>query len=124
MHFCEICKNMFYIKLSGEDQEQIEYYCKKCGNVNTSLLKSDSSIFKERINNNSQINCSNTNKYTTLDNTLPRSNTIKCPNNECESNNPDFDINLREIIYIRNDHTNLKYSYLCSHCLCNWNINR
>jgi len=64
------------------------------------------------------------NKYTKYDITLPRINYIKCPNNECSSNNKDFDTNNREILYIRYDNTNMKYIYLCSHCDIVWNTEK
>lgn len=122
MHFCEICKNMYYIKLIDE-QTNIEYYCKKCGNSNKDLIKHGNCIFKEKFNNTTQNTQNIINKYTILDNTLPRINTIKCPNNDCNSNKVEFDISEREIIYIRYDNRNLKYMYLCTHCNSDWIIN-
>jgi len=122
MHFCENCNNMYYIKLI-DDETNIEYYCKKCGNTNKDLIKFGNCIFKERINNTTQNTKNIINKYTVLDNTLPRTNSIKCPNDECGSNKPDFDTSEREIIYIRYDNRNLKYVYLCSHCNSDWTIN-
>lgn len=121
MFFCEKCDNMYYIKLNEEDNNSIMYYCKNCGNTNNNLLELGKCVYKEKFNgNNTYINI---NKYSVLDNTLPRINSIKCPNQTCESNEPDFDTTNREIIFIRNDHTNLKYMYLCSHCNYNWSIN-
>ena len=57
------------------------------------------------------------NKYTKLDPTLPRINTILCPNPNCTTNTDDTP---REIIYIRYDDTNMKYVYLCSTCDTVW----
>ena len=121
MFFCEKCNNMYYIKLNEDDSNSIIYYCKNCGNTNNNLLELGKCVYKQKINGNQTYN--NINKYSVLDNTLPRINTIKCPNQECESNLQEFDSNNREIIFIRHDHTNLKYMYLCCHCNFNWSIN-
>ena len=114
---------MYYIKLDGENCDQISYYCRNCGNNNDSI-EHGKCILKENITKNeSKFNIS-INKYTKLDNTLPRINYIKCPNEKCESNTPEFDIINREIIYIRYDHINMKYMYLCSHCDFTWNTEK
>ena len=59
------------------------------------------------------------NEYTKFDPTLPRINTIKCPNNECASNKDESEES-REVIYIRYDDINMKYIYLCTHCDKMW----
>lgn len=124
MHFCDNCKNMFYIKLEGDDCDKIIYYCRNCGNVNNNLLEANKCILKEHITkNNNNINMS-INKFTKFDNTLPRINYIKCPNEKCQSNSDDFDNNNREIIYIRYNNINMQYMYLCSHCDTYWNIDK
>ena len=123
MKFCSTCSNMYYIKLDGENCDQISYYCRNCGNNNDSI-EHGKCILKENITKNeSKFNIS-INKYTKLDNTLPRINYIKCPNEKCESNTSEFDVVNREIIYIRYDHINMKYMYLCSHCDFTWNTEK
>lgn len=37
MHFCKICQNMYYIRLSGENKNTLTYYCRKCGNEDNTL---------------------------------------------------------------------------------------
>ena len=59
------------------------------------------------------------NKYTKLDPTLPRINTIKCPNPECKSNTKDGEKD-REVIYMRYDDINMKYVYICAVCDIVW----
>jgi hypothetical protein len=74
------------------------------------------------------------NKYTKFDPTLPRINTVRCPNDECSSNRRgsgsgsggeeaagDANKNANEVIYVRYDDTNLKYVYLCAKCDKVWN---
>ena len=115
MNFCNNCDNMYYIKLSDDEQNLINY-CRNCGN--TDVVEKEKCVLKDYFNNNKNI--IDINKYTKMDVTLPRINYIKCPNAECLSNKLDFDTNKREIIYIRYDNIELKFIYLCSHCDYNW----
>lgn len=124
MKFCTNCSNMYYIKIDGDKSDKIIYYCRNCGNNNSDLMDTGKCILKENITkNDSKYNIS-INKYTKLDKTLPRINYIKCPNVNCESNTEKFDIANREILYIRHDHINMKYLYLCSHCDFTWNTDK
>ena len=127
MHFCSNCDNMYYIKLEEDNCNKIIYYCRNCGNSDNNLLNMGKCVLKENISNsNTSNNISNViiNKYTKLDRTLPRINYIKCPNEVCTSNVSDFDVMNREILYIRYDHVNMKYIYLCSHCDYTWNTEK
>ncbi len=123
MKFCKNCNNMYYIKLEGENCDKILYYCRNCGDTNYELMTEGKCILKENITKNDSKNIT-INSYTKLDNTLPRLNYIKCPNEKCKSNNIDFNIEDREVIYIRHDHINMKYLYLCSHCDTTWNTEK
>ena len=116
MKFCNTCSNMYYIKLEGDNCDKISYYCRNCGNTNNELIEEGKCILKENITKNENKFNISINQYTKLDCTLPRINYIKCPNEKCNSNDINFDANDREIIYIRYDHINMKYMYLC--CLC------
>ena len=120
MQFCSNCSNMYYIKLEDDNCDKIVYYCRNCGNSDNDLINTSKCVLKEHIgNNNSKFNII-VNKYTKLDKTLPRINYIKCPNESCTSNSNEFDISNREILYIRYDHINMKYIYVCSHCDYIW----
>ena len=123
INFCEGCDNIMFI-YSDETQKNLFLGCKNCGtkedyssdkSIYTNTFKFD---FSETINNN---------KYLSYDNTLPvieGNKNIKCPNEKCISNSGDFDVVNREIIYIRYDHINMKYMYLCSHCDFTWNTEK
>lgn len=124
MNFCSQCENMYYIKLENESCDKIIYYCRNCGNNDKNLLDINKCVLKETIINKNSTYSNMVNKYTKLDCTLPRINYIKCPNNSCESNSDTFIDNNREIIYIRYDHQNMKYLYLCSHCDYVWNTEK
>ena len=123
MNFCTNCDNMYYIKLEEEECDKIVYYCRNCGNVDDKILDVNKCILEENINKTEDKYNTHINKYTKLDITLPRINTIKCPNSICETNSEGFDSSKKEIIYIRYDNTSMKYLYLCSHCDFTWKTN-
>ena len=128
MNFCSKCDNMYYISIyENKDLANIKkstliYYCKNCGNKDTTLDQHNICISKSTINNKNQTLIGNINEYTKHDPTLPRINTIKCPNSQCRTNAEENPEN-REIIYIRIDDINKKYVYLCSSCDFTWNLN-
>lgn len=59
-------------------------------------------------------------EYTKLDPTLPRVHNVDCVNTMCDSHNNQ---EKKEIIYIRYDHQNMKYLYLCPCCDHSWKAN-
>ena len=122
MHFCNKCSNMYYISLKQEDSNDLIYYCRNCGHnddkvINNNLCISKTEYFQKDLKYNNIIN-----KYTKLDPTLPRINTIKCPNIDCKSNK-NLHENPREVIYLRYDDINMKYIYLCCNCDYSWTTN-
>ena len=117
MHFCTICSNMYYIRINTEDPNKLVYYCRNCGNEDKDLAIANVCISNIQIKKNEQSFNHIINKYTKLDPTLPRINTILCPNPDCNTNTKDEE---REIIYIRYDDTNMKYVYVCSSCDTVW----
>ena len=120
MHFCNNCENMYYIRINEDDPNKLVYYCRNCGNENNNLSIENVTVSKLQIKKSEQSFNHIINKYTKLDPTLPRINTILCPNVDCETNTKDKE---REIIYIRYDDTNMKYVYLCSCCNTVWKAN-
>ena len=118
MHFCDKCDNMYYIRVSSEDENSLIYYCRNCGNEDTNLTKNNICVSKTHLKKSEQKYNHIVNEYTKLDPTLPRINSIKCPNSECASNKEGKS---REVIYIRYDDTNKLYIYLCASCDTLWN---
>lgn len=118
MHFCTECQNMYYIRIDAENANKLVYYCRNCGNEDSSLTVENVSVSKTQLTRGEQKFSHIINKYTKLDPTLPRINKIKCPSPDCETNKSDGAE--REIIYIRYDDVNMKYVYLCSTCDTVW----
>jgi len=110
---------MYYIRVVSNDSNKLIYYCRNCGNEDTSIINNNITISKTNLNKNEDKYSHIINEYTKLDPTLPRINKIKCPNNDCETNKSNAE---REIIYIRYDDINMKYIYLCSTCDYVWKI--
>jgi len=117
MHFCSNCSNMYYIRINSDDPNKLVYYCRKCGNEDKLLAIENVCVSKTQVKKSEQTFSHIINEYTKLDPTLPRINTVLCPNPDCITNTEGKE---REIIYIRYDDTNMKYIYLCSDCDTVW----
>jgi DNA-directed RNA polymerase subunit M/transcription elongation factor TFIIS len=120
MHFCTNCDNMYYIRINSENPNKLVYYCRNCGDENQNLSVDTVTVSKTIVKKTEQSFNYIINKYTKLDPTLPRINTILCPNPDCTTNTKGTE---REIIYIRYDDVNMKYVYLCSTCDTVWQTN-
>jgi DNA-directed RNA polymerase subunit M/transcription elongation factor TFIIS len=111
---------MYYIRINSDDPNKLVYYCRHCGNEDKLLAVENVCVSKTQIKKTEQTFNHIINKYTKLDPTLPRINTVLCPNVDCPTNTKGAE---REIIYIRYDDTNMKYIYLCSECDTVWKTN-
>ena len=49
MKFCEKCDNMYYLQLSPDDENQIIYKCRNCGNEDKSISSDTISISKQEF---------------------------------------------------------------------------
>ena len=64
------------------------------------------------------------NPYTKFDPSLPRVHNVDCMNMACLSHGIKAESEkVKEIIYIRYDHQNMKYLYLCPVCDYSWKAN-
>jgi DNA-directed RNA polymerase subunit M/transcription elongation factor TFIIS len=117
---------MYYLQLKKDDEDQLIYYCRNCGNEDESLVTNLNNLYVSKTDIKKEINYKNSiNKYTKLDPTLPRIHNIDCPNQDCicnkdETNEGDDPVE-KEILYIRYDDANMKFVYLCAHCNTVWN---
>jgi DNA-directed RNA polymerase subunit M/transcription elongation factor TFIIS len=132
MHFCSVCNNMYYISVTPENE--LQYYCRNCGNIDNTVASENICVSKVNVKHSTtpQSFSQVVNKYTKLDPTLPRIHTMRCPNDECPSNEGGGGAGAgagagarnkpkSEIIYVRYDDMNLKYVYLCAKCDKVWN---
>lgn len=124
MKFCEKCDNMYYVKISDNDENTLIYYCRKCGNEDSNITEDNMCVIKTNFKKKDTKYKHIINKYTKLDPTLPRIKNMECPNKECSSNSKDPKSKKeREIIYMRYDDNNIKYVYLCAVCDSVWTSN-
>jgi DNA-directed RNA polymerase subunit M/transcription elongation factor TFIIS len=111
---------MYYIRINSDNPNKLVYYCRKCGNEDLTLATNNVCVSKTQVKKTEQTFSHIINKYTKFDPTLPRINTVLCPDSDCPTNKDGLP---REIIYIRYDDTNMKYIYLCSECDTVWQTN-
>ena len=84
MHFCTVCGNMYYIRLT--DTNSIVYYCRNCGQEDDTITIDNLVVSRTCLQQTATTHANIVNKYTKLDPTLPRISTIQCPNSECPCN--------------------------------------
>ncbi len=119
MEFCPVCSNMYYIRLAGESENKLVYYCRKCGNEAdestadlSSICVSKTHIRKSKATFDHLIN-----EYTKLDPTLPTAKDVPCPNAECPAATGDGE---GRVIYLRYDDANMRFVYICTACDTVW----
>lgn len=83
MHFCVQCRNMYYLKIQGQ---ALVYYCRNCGHQNEMPGLQSVCVSDTRLTTSEQNYSHIINAYTKHDPTLPRTNSIPCPNQQCDSN--------------------------------------
>ena len=54
MHFCNVCNNMYYIRIDGEDSNKLIYYCRNCGNEDTLLTVDNATVSKMQVKKSEQ----------------------------------------------------------------------
>ncbi len=122
MRFCDNCENMYYIRINADEPNKLVYYCRNCGNEDTTLEVDNVCVSKTVLKSKDVAAYSTVNKYTKLDPTLPRVTNVLCPNEGCTKNEKGKGDKSKEkeIICIRNDDINMKYMYLCAECDTTW----
>jgi hypothetical protein len=107
---------MYYITINNENRDELSYYCRNCGHVDTDI-KAGSCVLNTELKKGKQHFQHIVNKYTKLDPTLPRIYNLPCPNSACLTNAIEVDKRIpNEVLYMRYDDNNLKYLYLCCKC--------
>ena len=118
MKFCVKCDNMYYMKIQEENSNELIYYCRFCGHEDNSLA-SQGALKVYKYEKKANIKSNVINELTKYDPTLPHVTNIRCPNQDCVTNDKS---NPKEVdtISIRYDNSNMKYIYLCCHCNISW----
>jgi len=110
---------MLYIR--GGSSKNLIKFCKHCKNEkeenNSKAIKISETIYTQ----DDLLYNQNVNKYLKYDPTLRRikDELIKCTNNDCNAS-PDE----QQILYIKYDHLNMNYFYVCDHCGFTWRQNK
>lgn len=138
MLFCDVCDNMLYISLDPEDDARLMYHCKNCAftkqatavstddaagaeegrsarSTNAADVTTTAVLGKNYVDDETQYE-QFVNPAIKYDPTLPRLNTIECANRACTK--PAGKDN--EVIYVKYDHTNLRFMYFCCFCETFW----
>jgi DNA-directed RNA polymerase subunit M/transcription elongation factor TFIIS len=129
MKFCSQCDNMYYIGISVEDSNKLNYYCRNCKHKDETTSEEGVCVLNTQLRAGGQKFNHIINPYTKLDPTLPRIYNVKCPNSDCKTNHAieqgasSSSSNPNEVIYIRYDDDNLKYLYICVECDTTWKTN-
>lgn len=77
---------MYYIRVSGTEDNRLIYYCRKCGHEDESVSKDSIVVSKTSTTADKSAYLNNINEFTKLDPTLPRVSNVPCPNKYCPSN--------------------------------------
>jgi DNA-directed RNA polymerase subunit M/transcription elongation factor TFIIS len=80
---------MYYLKIQDEDGvigNTLIYYCRNCGHEDKTLSTTNICVSDIQLRSSEKKYTHIVNEYTKYDPTLPRINTIKCPNQDCLSN--------------------------------------
>ena len=64
MHFCSECQNMYYIKISSENENLLMYYCRNCGHENSLITNENICVSKSSFKKGEQKFAHLINKYT------------------------------------------------------------
>lgn len=119
MQFCIKCDNMYYKKLDATNPNLLINYCRHCGYVDEMTAAEGACILSTQLKQSEQKFNHIINQYTKLDPSLPRIQTVRCPNAEC-AYNTGAKTGFPEVIYMRYDDNNLKYVYICTECDTVW----
>ena len=113
MEFCEGCDNMLHIRINKDDTSTLSYECSYCGATQTKSIGDSCVYHVNHGQENKDTFRSIINKNICQDPTLPRITNIKCPNEDCDTNQGKA---TPEVLYIKYNIKDMKYLYIC--CIC------
>ena len=106
----------------GEEVNKMEYHCIYC-DVQKSVNDFDGCISATKyLEQESEKNYDQLfNDFLMDDPTLPIVDSIPCPNTKCPANiKVKSKAKENQIIYVRYDHDNMKFCYICKNCKTRW----
>ena len=122
MKFCSNCDMLLNLVIENLDnKQQLKNVCKNCGNE-----EENDNICIAKINNQDNMLTvvdEKLLKNICEDNTIPRTNKISCPNNDCDCNQIKFSKEKQKenkIVYFIVHHKDMIYQYICCHCNTTW----
>lgn len=112
MEFCDICRNMLFVKTQDD---ALVKHCKHClfskeldstkaVKITETLYSEDDLLYMQHLN-----------KYIRFDPTLPRTSDIQCTNSGCSGPK-----NESRIIVYKYHPVHMKYFYCCDYCGHSW----
>ena len=119
MKFCQVCDNMYYVTLDESDENKLTYKCRRCGHVDELYGHESICVLKTQLKRGAHQYQHVVNEYTKLDPTLPRIHTMKCPLDQCPTNDPHAKESAK-IVYKRYDDDRMKFIYICTTCNTVW----
>ena len=82
MEFCEVCDNLLFLQ---RIDRKLRHYCKVC-DISQPFTRKENCIYETDHTDNYLSYKNLHNPYLYLDSTLPRINTLQCPNTKCYTN--------------------------------------
>ncbi len=115
MEFCDNCKNLLKSQIitDSKGKTKIEYHCRHCTNVKE---RNDNSPVYMKVYDKDIYTGLYINSHIRFDNTLPRDQSIVCPNSECSSHKT----GKNKVSYVRYNPQALKHIYFCHFCDEEW----
>ena len=55
MHFCNVCCNMYYIRIDAENTNKLIYYCRNCGNEDNLLTNENTTVSKTQLKKTNKV---------------------------------------------------------------------
>ena len=115
MEFCDNCQNLLKSQILNDPKgkTKIEYHCRYCANVKD---RSDNSAVYTNMYDKAIYTGQYINHHIRYDNTLPRDQSIVCPNTECSSHKT----GKNKVSYVRYNPEALKHIYFYHFCDEEW----
>ena len=95
---------------------QLRHECRQCHHIDETTETTSVMVLNNECDNTND-SSSAISEYTKYDPTIPRIYTLPCPNDQCPTH---VTGESPEIMYLRENHENMAYVYLCCVCDHTW----